>query len=61
MSGSPDANWTLPSFPSVLSVDDLVALNEHVISGMEEVAIDIDKALLKFDAVVSGLGGTSRN
>jgi len=61
MSSSPDANWTLPSFPSVPCLDDLIALSEQVISGFEEVVVDLDIALSKFDEAMSGLGGASRN
>jgi hypothetical protein len=61
MSSSPDANWTLPSFPSVPSLDDLIALNEQVIAEFEEVVVDLDKALSKFDKALSGLGDASRN
>lgn len=57
----PDPDWTLPSFPSVPSVEDMNALNEKVMTGFEEALAGLDEALGEFNAALWDLGNSSRN
>ena len=61
MPPSPDANWLLPSFPSVHSLEDSIGLNEQVMSGFEDALATLEKALSDFDAALSDLGMSSGN
>jgi hypothetical protein len=61
MSSSTDENWALPSFPSVPSLDDMNALNEKVMSGLNEALVALNEALSEFDEALSDLGSASDN
>ena len=55
----PDPDWTLPSFPSIPSVENMNALNEKVMSGFEAVLAGLDEALGEFNAALWDLGISS--
>jgi hypothetical protein len=55
----PDPVWTLPSFPSITSEEDMNALNEKVMSGFEEALAGLDEALGEFNAALWDLGISS--
>ena len=55
----PDPVWTLPSFPSITSEEDMDTLNEEVMSGFEEALAGLDEALGEFNAALWDLGMTS--
>jgi hypothetical protein len=57
----PDPVWTLPSFPSIPSEEDMNAFNEKVMSGFEAVLAGLDEALGEFDAALWDLESASRN
>lgn len=61
MPSAPDANWSVPSFPRIPSVEDMIELSEKVVSGSEKVLSILDQALYEFDEAVSEIGSTSRN
>ena len=55
----PDPVWTLPSFPSITSEEDMNALNEKVMSGFESALAGLDEALGEFNAALWDLGISS--
>ena len=55
----PDPDWTLPSFPSIPSEEDMNAFNEKVMSGFEAVLAGLDEALGEFNAALWDLGISS--
>jgi hypothetical protein len=57
----PDPVWTLPSFPSITSEEDMDTLNEEVMSGFEEALAGLDEALGEFNAALWDLESASRN
>ena len=42
-------------------MEDMIALNENAMTGLEEVLSILDQALSEFDEAVSIIGSTSRN
>ena len=61
MPSSPDAHRSLEIYPSIPSVEDMIALNEKAMSGLEEVLSILDYALAEFDEAVSKIGNSSRS
>ena len=61
MPSSPDAHWSLEIYPGIPSMEDMIALNENAMTGLEEVLSILDQALSEFDEAVSKIGNTSRN
>ena len=57
----PDENWSFPTQSDIPSMDDMNALNEKAMSGLEGVLSILDQALAEFDEAVSKIGSTSRN
>jgi len=55
----PDPVWTLPSFPSITSEEDMNALNEKVMSGFESALAGLGEALGEFNAALWDLGISS--
>jgi hypothetical protein len=61
MSSSTDENWSLEIYPSIPSMEDMNALSEKVMSGLNEALVALNEALSEFDEALSDLGSASDN